>query len=109
MDGRVHVHWEIFGEDLHVRVSARIRENQYVAFGLSGSDDKSEMVGGDVVIVGYNKRKNEFFADDYYMSDVAQCDGEKGVCPDHRIGGKNDAVLISGTRKDGVISGKKLS
>ena len=33
-----------------------------------------------------------------------QCDGKSGVCPDERIGGRNDAVLVSGERKNGVTT-----
>ncbi|KOC68274.1 Protein Skeletor, isoforms B/C [Habropoda laboriosa] len=75
LEGRVQVQWEMIGEEIHIRVSARIREDQYVAFGLSGYDGKSEMIGGDVVVVGYNNVTGEFIAKDYYISDYAQCDG----------------------------------
>ncbi|KAL7307218.1 hypothetical protein TKK_0000941 [Trichogramma kaykai] len=104
LDGRVQVQWELLGEDIHVRVTGRIREEQYIAFGLSGEDGQARMRGADVVVVGYNKDRRTFFAEDYYMSDYSQCDGERGVCPDHKIGGKNDAVLINGTRRNGVTS-----
>lgn len=107
LDGRVQVQWELMGEDVQIRVSGRIREDQYIAFGLSGREGRREMTGGDVVVVGYDKRKKRFFAEDYYLSDLAQCDGKRGVCPDERVGGKNDAVLIDGERKNGVTTGKK--
>lgn len=96
----------MIGEDIHIRVSARIREDQYVAFGLSGSEGKPEMIGGDVVVIAYNNRTGKFIAVDYYMSGYAQCDGMKGVCPDERVGGKNDAVLLDGERKNGVTTGR---
>lgn len=105
LDGRVQVQWELMGEDVQIRVSGRINENQYVAFGLSGREGKAQMTGGDVVVVGYDKRKKKFIAEDYYMSDLAQCDGRRGVCPDERIGGKNDAVLVYGERKNDVTTG----
>jgi hypothetical protein len=38
------------------------------------------------------------------MSHTAQCDGKSGVCPDERIGGRNDVTLISGDRKNGVTT-----
>ncbi|XP_074107985.1 protein Skeletor, isoforms B/C [Cotesia typhae] len=104
LDGRVQVQWELMGEDVQIRVSGRIREDQYIAFGLSGREGRREMTGGDVIVVGYDKRKKRFFAEDYYLSDLAQCDGKRGVCPDERVGGKNDAVLIDGERKNGVTT-----
>ncbi|XP_054005664.1 protein Skeletor, isoforms B/C isoform X1 [Hylaeus anthracinus] len=104
LKGRVQVQWELFGEDIKIRVSGRIEEDQYVAFGLSGSEGKSEMIGGDVVVIAYNNGTGKFIAEDYYMSNIAQCDGREGVCPDERVGGKNDAVLVHGERNNGVTT-----
>lgn len=108
LEGRVQVQWELMGEDVQIRLSGRINEDQYVAFGLSGREGKAEMVGGDVVVIGYDKKKKKFIAEDYYMSDIAQCDGTRGVCPDERVGGKNDAILLDGERKNGITTGKYL-
>jgi len=80
-----------------------------VAFGLSGRDGKAEMIGGDVVVIGYNNKTGKFIAEDYYMTDLAQCDGKRGVCPDQRIGGRNDATLVRGERKNGITTGTFLS
>jgi len=109
LQGRVQVQWQLMGEDVQIRVSGRIREDQYVAFGLSGKEGKAEMLGGDVVVIGYDNRTGKFIAEDYYMSDFAQCDGKKGVCPDKRVGGRNDAVLVHGERKNGITTGTFLS
>ncbi|XP_014219944.1 protein Skeletor, isoforms B/C [Copidosoma floridanum] len=106
LDGRVQVQWKMMDDDVQIRVSAYIREDQYVAFGISGVDGRAEMIGADVVVIGYNKETKKFIAEDYYMSEYSQCNGVKGVCPDHRIGGKNDAVLITGKRNNGVTSGE---
>lgn len=38
------------------------------------------------------------------MSHTAQCDGKSGVCPDERIGGRNDVRVVSGSRKNGVTT-----
>ena len=35
---------------------------------------------------------------------IVQCDGKNGVCPDTRIGGRNDIVLASGEKKNGVTT-----
>lgn len=105
LDGRVQVQWEVIGDDVKIRVSGKIKEDQYVAFGLSGQENVPKMMGGDVVVIFYNKKTQKFNAVDYYMSDLSQCDGEKGVCPDERVGGKNDAIYLDGTRQNGVTSG----
>jgi len=109
LDGRVQVQWQLQGEDVQIRISGRIKEDQYVAFGLSGRDGKAEMIGGDVVVIGYNNKTGKFIAEDYYMTDLAQCDGKRGVCPDQRIGGRNDATLVRGERKNGITTGTFLS
>lgn len=104
LQGRVQVMWQLIGEDVQIRVSGRIREDQYVAFGLSGREGQAEMIGGDVVVIGYDNRTGKFIAEDYYMSDIAQCDGKRGVCPDKRVGGRNDAVFVKGERKNGITT-----
>lgn len=109
LNGRVQVQWQLNGEDVQIRVSGRIKEDQYVAFGLSGEEGKAEMTGGDVAVIGYNKRTGKFIAEDYYMSTMSQCDGMRGVCPDERIGGRNDVVLLHGERKNGITTGTLLS
>ncbi|KAG5311456.1 SKEL1 protein, partial [Acromyrmex insinuator] len=104
LDGRVQVQWQLQGEDVQIRISGRIEEDQYVAFGLSGRDGKAEMIGGDVVVIGYNNKTGKFIAEDYYMTDISQCDGKRGVCPDQRIGGRNDAILVHGERQNGITT-----
>ncbi|KAM0725706.1 Protein Skeletor, isoforms B/C [Formica fusca] len=104
LGGRVQVMWQLMGEDVQIRVSGRIREDQYVAFGLSGIDGQAEMIGGDVVVIGYDNRTGKFIAEDYYMSDIAQCDGNRGVCPDKRVGGRNDVMFVHGERKNGITT-----
>nr|XP_031827356.1 protein Skeletor, isoforms B/C [Nomia melanderi] len=104
LQGRVQVEWEMIGENIQIRLSGLIREDQYVAFGLSGTDGRPEMIGGDMVVVAYNNTTGEFIVEDYYISAYTQCNGQEGVCPDERVGGKNDAVLVHGKRKDGVTT-----
>ncbi|XP_067210806.1 protein Skeletor, isoforms B/C isoform X2 [Linepithema humile] len=104
LQGRVQVQWELMNEDVQIRLSGRIEENQYIAFGLSGQQGRARMMGGDVVVVGFDNITGKFFAEDYHVSDLAQCNGKRGVCPDKRIGGRNDAVFVSGDRKNGITS-----
>lgn len=55
-------------------------------------------VGADIVVAFYDKISRVFRAEDYYLSHLSQCDGKQGVCPDERIGGRND-VTVSMYRK----------
>ncbi|XP_074032927.1 protein Skeletor, isoforms B/C isoform X2 [Leptinotarsa decemlineata] len=104
LDKRLQVRWKLEEDYIDVILSAKIREDQYIAFGLSGSPGKPQMVGGDVIVAYYDSNAGSFHAVDYYMSHMAQCDGKQGVCPDERIGGRNDATLISGSRANGITS-----
>lgn len=60
------------------------------------------MIGGDVVVAFFDRAKNSFHAEDYYLSATMECDGKNGACPDERLGGRNDAVSVTGTRRNGV-------
>lgn len=61
-------------------------------------------IGGDVTVAFYDTDSRTFKAIDYYMTHTAQCDGKSGVCPDDRIGGRNDVSLVSGMRHNGVTT-----
>lgn len=52
-----------------------------------------------MVVAFYDKVARVFRAEDYYLSDLAQCDGKRGACPDERIGGRND-VTVGAYRKN---------
>lgn len=115
--GKLQAKWEIQGDHLIVELFGRIREDEYMAFGLSGHPGRSQMVFfsfefssavqlkplliisfdwkvlSDVVVAYYDRVSKVFRADDYYISHLAQCDGTKGVCPDERLGGQNDVIV----------------
>ncbi|XP_055525662.1 protein Skeletor, isoforms B/C isoform X1 [Wyeomyia smithii] len=99
---KLNVMWEIVGDYVEIELIGRIQEDQYMAFGISGRNGHPQMIGADVVVAFYDRKQQRFRAEDYYLSALAQCDGKQGVCPDERIGGKNDVVLISGDRSHGV-------
>ncbi|XP_035890719.1 protein Skeletor, isoforms B/C isoform X2 [Anopheles stephensi] len=100
--GKLNVMWEVMDEYIVIELVGRIDEEQYMAFGISGSHGHPQMIGADVVVAFYDRRQRRFRAEDYYMSSLSQCDGKLGVCPDERIGGKNDVEILSGDRSHGV-------
>lgn len=104
MDNRLQVKWKTVNDSVEITLSAAVREDQYIAFGLSGNENKSQMIGADVTVAFFDPETRRFRAVDYYMSDTAQCDGISGVCPDERLGGRNDVRLLSGTRSDGITT-----
>lgn len=44
LDRRLQVRWATRGDQVEITLSAKMREDQYVAFGLSGADDRPQMV-----------------------------------------------------------------
>lgn len=64
-----------------------------MAFGLSGEDGRPKMLGADVVIAYWDANIEQPKVVDYAITHLAQCDGNRGVCPDEKLGGNNDAVL----------------
>uniref|UniRef100_A0A182ISD3 DOMON domain-containing protein n=1 Tax=Anopheles atroparvus TaxID=41427 RepID=A0A182ISD3_ANOAO len=100
--GKLNVMWEVMDDYVVIELIGRIQEDQYMAFGISGTHGRPQMIGADVVVAFYDRRQRRFRAEDYYMSSLAQCDGKLGVCPDERIGGKNDVEILSGDRSHGV-------
>lgn len=44
------------------------------------------MVGADVAVAWIDKNTGKGYAEDYYLDAKAQCSGQKGSCPDTRLG-----------------------
>lgn len=40
LSGKLQVNWEVQGDWVQVQLTGKIRENQYMAFGLSGSQKR---------------------------------------------------------------------
>ncbi|XP_077296640.1 protein Skeletor, isoforms B/C [Arctopsyche grandis] len=104
LDRRMQVRWEIQGDQIEIELSARIRADQYMSFGVSGIQGKPSMIGADLAVVFWNESTSTAFAVDYVVTHASQCDGNNGVCPDTRLGGVNDVTLVSGSRKDGITT-----
>lgn len=128
LNGRMQVQWEAILEGVIIRLSARMDENEYMSFGISGAEGKTQMIGADVAVAYYNSDDNKFYAGDYILNAKAQvisqivkmiqnskveienslsgrkCDGSNGACPDNRIGGRNDVSMLYGQRVNGVTT-----
>lgn len=44
------VSWEVFGPAITIQLAGLVAEDDYMSFGLSGSDERSQMLGADVVV-----------------------------------------------------------
>ncbi|XP_060880277.1 protein Skeletor, isoforms B/C [Metopolophium dirhodum] len=87
------VRWAIAGDSIVVQLVAKLEDNQYMSFGISGSPTSNRMVGGDVVVAGVDQTTVSGFAQDYYLLDKSQCIVQQdtgqvsGSCPDSNIQG----------------------
>ncbi|XP_059352990.1 protein Skeletor, isoforms B/C-like isoform X2 [Daphnia carinata] len=104
LNGRMQVQWEAILEGIIIRLSARMDENEYMSFGISGAEGRTKMIGADVAVAYFNSEDNKFYAEDYILNAKSQCDGNNGVCPDSRIGGRNDVSMLYGQRINGVTT-----
>ncbi|XP_037295975.1 protein Skeletor, isoforms B/C isoform X1 [Manduca sexta] len=104
LDKRLQVRWEVQGDQVQITLSARLRKDQYMSFGISGAEGRPAMLGADVVVAYWDSKGNQPKASDYTITHLAQCDGERGVCPDHKLGGSNDVVVVSGSQKNGITT-----
>ncbi|KAJ6637834.1 Protein Skeletor, isoforms B/C [Pseudolycoriella hygida] len=102
--GRLQIKWDVQGENIQIELIGRIKGDQYMAFGISGANGRPQMVGADIIVAYYDAEARVFRADDYYMSQISECDGKQGVCPDERVGGRNDVQVLTGYQKNGVTS-----
>ena len=58
---------------IEVSLSGRIKPGNYLAFGISGSDTRTQMVMSDVTVVWIDPvTEVEAMAVDYYLSDYQQ-------------------------------------
>lgn len=58
--------WEIFGPQITIQLAGQVREDEYMSFGLSGSDEKSQMLGSDVAVAYIDGHRG--FATDYNIT-----------------------------------------
>ncbi|XP_044727087.1 protein Skeletor, isoforms B/C, partial [Chrysoperla carnea] len=100
----LQVSWEIFGPAITIELAGQVAEDEYMAFGLSGSNEKSQMLGADVTIAYIDGYLG--VAADYNITALAPCGqvlGQyKGVCKDDVVGGQDSNQLHTATRENGI-------
>ncbi len=72
MDNTYQVHWTVMGDMIDVELRGRVEPGSYLAFGLSGSDSASAMVGADVAVGWIDKDTGEGMVEDYYLTAYEQ-------------------------------------
>lgn len=101
------VSWEVFGNQVTFELAAQMEEDEYMAWGISGSDTNSSMLGADVAVAQYSTSAQRGLAADYNVTAVAPCvqvlGAWRGVCKDERIGGL-DSNQVFTARRDGLLT-----
>ncbi|XP_034232288.1 protein Skeletor, isoforms D/E-like [Thrips palmi] len=88
------VRWAVAGDSVVLQLVAKLDDNEYMSFGLSGEPNKSAMVGGDVVVAWVDKNTLKGTAVDYYLDAKSQCSGARGSCPDTRIKDNSNSIRL---------------
>ncbi|KAK3915805.1 Protein Skeletor, isoforms D/E, partial [Frankliniella fusca] len=88
------VRWAVAGDSVVLQLVAKLEDNEYMAFGLSGDSKKSVMIGGDVVVAWVDKNTLKGTAVDYILDAKSQCSGTRGSCPDTRIKDNSNSVRL---------------
>lgn len=98
------VSWEVFGPQITFQLSGQVGENEYMSFGISGSETSTQMIGADVVVAYIHGGRG--FTTDYNITSLAPCvqvlGQSKGVCRDDLLGGLDSFQLNTFAREDGI-------
>ncbi|XP_066138270.1 protein Skeletor, isoforms B/C [Euwallacea fornicatus] len=98
------VSWEIFGPAITIQLAGMVDEDEYLAFGISGSNERSQMIGADVAVAYINGYQG--FATDYNITALTPCvkvlGQYKGVCKDELVGGQDNNQLNTAIRENGI-------
>ncbi|KAF5296679.1 hypothetical protein FQR65_LT10220 [Abscondita terminalis] len=101
---KLQVSWDIFGPQITLQLAGQVQEEEYMAFGLSGSQSKSQMIGADVAIAYIHE--TQVFATDYNITALTPCvkvlGQYKGVCKDDILGGQDNNQVHTGVREHGI-------
>lgn len=46
----MQINWEVFGPQVTFELIGQLKKDEYMAFGISGSDNSSKMIGSDVAL-----------------------------------------------------------
>ncbi|RWS12508.1 protein Skeletor: isoforms B/C-like protein, partial [Dinothrombium tinctorium] len=101
---KLKISWEIFGPQITFELMAQVDETDYVAFGLSGSSNSSQMIDSDVAVSYLEGHLG--FTVDYNITDRYPCTNVlglyKGVCPDTKVGGVDNVQIHTYIRENGI-------
>lgn len=61
--------WEVFGPQITIQLAGQVMEDEYMSFGISGSDQQSQMLGSDVAVAYIDGFRG--YATDYNITSLA--------------------------------------
>lgn len=101
----LQIQWEVFGPAVTMLLNGKVEEDDYMAFGISGSDTKSQMLGADIAVTYIDGHLG--YATDYRVDAMSSCvqvlGVNKGVCKDTEVeGGQDNFQLHTAVREDGI-------
>ena len=101
----LQIQWEVFGPAVMMLLNGNVEEDDYMAFGISGSDTKSQMLGADIAVTYIDGHLG--YATDYRVDAMSSCvqvlGVNKGVCKDTEVeGGQDNFQLHTAVREDGI-------
>uniref|UniRef100_A0A2H1W7M3 SFRICE_013523 n=1 Tax=Spodoptera frugiperda TaxID=7108 RepID=A0A2H1W7M3_SPOFR len=88
------VRWAVAGDSIVLQLVAKLEDGEYMAFGVSGDNQKTQMVGGDPAVAWVDKRTLKGYAEDYYLDAKSQCAGVRGSCPDERLVDNTNSIRL---------------
>lgn len=65
----LRVSWEVFGPQITIQLAGQVMEDEYMAFGISGAEDRSSMLGADVAVTYIDGHRG--YATDYNITSFA--------------------------------------
>ena len=92
----LQVRWRVSADAtmLELELIGMLPEGEYFSFGVSGSNERTEMIGADAQIADWVNGQPR--VRDFYMDSRAQCSGVSGVCRDDAGGFTDDVLEVSG-------------
>jgi hypothetical protein len=103
----LNVWWQVQGPDVVFELEADVDAGSWVAFGISGSNSSTRMVGADVAVTYFDSNSGQAGVADYMLTKQSQCNynagADTGVCPDEGVTcagkkGTADVAFVSGSR-----------
>ncbi|CRK86870.1 CLUMA_CG000695, isoform A [Clunio marinus] len=100
----LQISWEVFGPAITMQLTGQVELDDYMTFGISGSDKRSQMHGADVAVTYIDGHLG--YAVDYNIDSLAPCvqvlGQNKGVCRDDVVGGQDNYQLHTFMRENGL-------